>query len=521
MPKLTIDRRQVEVPPGATILDAARKLGVDIPTLCFLEGYEPSTSCLVCMVKITGQNRLVPACGTAAVEGMEIESETEEVHQVRRTALELLLSDHLGDCLAPCQFSCPAQMDVPLMLRQIAAGDLHEAIVTVKRDIALPAVLGRICPAPCEKVCRRKDADDAVAICLLKRYVADVDLATGKPYSPQCPPPTAKRVAIVGAGPTGLAAAYYLARQGHASMIFDENPQPGGRLRSETTPAELPRDVLDAEIRTITRLAVELHADTRVGEQPSLGDLGDRFDAVLVAGGASAAGQAEAWGLPVAKRGIQVESETFRTGVQGVFAAGNAIRGKGLVIRSAADGKQAAVAIDQFLRGLEVTGPQKPFSTKIGRMEKEEVALMSAGAADAPRREPAGGLKTGFSPQEAAEQAARCMHCDCRALHSCKLREYAARYHADPRRYRAARRTFQQDTRHPQVIYESGKCIDCGLCIRIASAAGEALGLTFVGRGFDVRLGVPLDGSLADALQKVAAECVAACPTAALAWKDK
>src|SRR5512142_469020 len=137
MPRLTIDHREVEVPPGATVLDAARKLGIEIPTLCFLEGLKPSTSCLVCMVKVRNQNRLVPSCATVAVDGMEIDSETEEVHQVRRTALELLLSDHLGDCLAPCHFTCPAHMDIPAMLRQISAENLRDAIATVKDTIAL------------------------------------------------------------------------------------------------------------------------------------------------------------------------------------------------------------------------------------------------------------------------------------------------------------------------------------------------------------------------------------------------
>ena len=165
MPKLIIDQREVEVPEGATVLDAARKLGIDIPALCFHEGCNPSTSCLACLVRIGGEERLVPSCATAAAEGMQVESETEAVRQARRTALELLLSDHLGDCMAPCQLGCPAQMDIPTMLRQIAAGQLREAIATVKRDIALPAVLGRICPAPCEKVCRRGDLDAAVSIC--------------------------------------------------------------------------------------------------------------------------------------------------------------------------------------------------------------------------------------------------------------------------------------------------------------------------------------------------------------------
>ena len=168
MPRLTIDSREVQVPEGSTILEAARVLGIRIPTLCHLDGLEPSVSCFVCVVKVKGLAHLVPACATIARDAMEVESETEEVHEARRTALELLLSDHVGDCMAPCQLLCPAQMNIPVMNRQIAAGELEKAIVTVKRDIAIPAVLGRICPAPCEKGCRRAARDAAVSICLLK-----------------------------------------------------------------------------------------------------------------------------------------------------------------------------------------------------------------------------------------------------------------------------------------------------------------------------------------------------------------
>lgn len=521
MPRLTIDQREVEVPPGTMILDAARNLGIDVPTLCFLQGYKPPTSCLVCMVKVLGNDRLVPSCGTPAEDGMEIESETEEVHQVRRSALELLLSDHLGDCLAPCYFGCPAHMDVPRMLRQIASGDFRAAIVTVKNDIALPAVLGRICPAPCEKVCRRRGADGAVAICRLKRFAADVDLAAGQRYLPRCKPATGKRVAIVGAGPAGLAAAYYLLQLGHACTIFDENEKPGGRLRHQTSEHQLPRRVLDADIEPITRLGAELRINTRIGGKESFGDLQNEFDAILLACGATAKDQAESWGLQPAARGIQVNKETYETSVEGVFAAGGAIRGKGLVVRSVADGKEAAVAIGQYLSGLRVTGPRKPFNTRIGRLEPDELSLYLLGGAKGPRRDPAGGPDAGFPLQEATEQAARCMHCDCRGLESCKLRRYAELYNADPRRYQARRRPFRQDRQHAEVIYEPGKCIDCGLCIEIARAAGEPLGLTFVGRGFEVRMGVPLDRSLGEALRKAAAECAAACPTAALSLKEK
>ena len=297
MPRLTIDHREVEVPPGATVLDAARRLGIDIPTLCFREGCEAAASCLACMVKIVGQGRLVPACATAAADGMEVESETEEVRQVRRAALELLLSDHVGDCLAPCWFACPAHLDIPAMLRCVAAGRLPEAIAAIERELVLPGVLGRICSAPCEKACRRGGLDGAVMIRTIERRAAESALGHSEPLS--CEPTSGNRVAIVGAGPTGLAAAQSLARQGHACTLLDEADQPGGRLRNFSE-QELPRAALDGEIARILRLGVEFRPRTRLGRDATLAELRGRFDAVLIACGAIA------------------------TSLEGVFAAGNA-----------------------------------------------------------------------------------------------------------------------------------------------------------------------------------------------------
>jgi NADPH-dependent 2,4-dienoyl-CoA reductase/sulfur reductase-like enzyme len=376
-----------------------------------------------------------------------------------------------------------------------------------------------------------------VSICQLKQCVADVDLASAAPYRPACAAATGRRVAIVGGGPTGLAAAYYLAQHGHAVTIFEEQDRLGGRLLRETSPEVLPREVLAAEIAQITSLGVEVRTGCRVQSLPSPlagegsgvratiapAELRRAFDAVLLATGAGSAARPTAarsvpadWGLPAGPLGLTVNRQTFAAVEPGLFAAGNAVRGKGMVVRSVADGQEASQSIHQYLSGQAVVGPPHLFSTRIGRMERPELEVMAAPVGKSPRGE----LPGDVDPAEAAAQAARCLHCDCRGLASCKLRRYAALYGADPRRYKAPRRQFQQDAQHAQVIYEPGKCIDCGLCVQIAAASGEKLGLTYIGRGFDVRIGVPLGHSLAEALTKVAAQCVAACPTAALAWKD-
>jgi NADPH-dependent glutamate synthase beta subunit-like oxidoreductase len=517
MPRLTIDNREVEVPDGATVLDAAEKLGIKIPTMCFLKGYQPSTSCMVCVVKVEGRAVLLPACGTLAEDGMRVESDCEEVYEARKTALELLLSDHLGDCLGPCHTICPAQMNIPLMIRQIAAGKLRDAIETVKNNIALPAVLGRICPKPCERGCRRAAIDEAVSICLLKRYVADVDLESAKPYSPACKPIHDKRVAIVGAGPAGLAAAYYLRQAGYDCTIFDDHEKPGGMLRFGVPEDELPRDVLDLEIAQIEKLGPTFEGNTRIDDAASLEKLRNEFDAVFVAFGALGAADIESMGLKTTANGVAIDGRTYQTNLPGVFAGGDAVRKRRLTVRAVADGKEAAESISQYLSGGAVTGPAKPFNTRIGKIEDSEKELFAACASNTPRvNVPMKG--DGFTDEQARQEAARCLHCDCRKAESCKLRQYSQDYGARPAQYKSRRRLFVQQARHPEIIYESGKCIDCGLCIQIAAKSGEELGLTFVGRGFDVRVAVPFERSIADGLKKSAAECVAACPTGALAF---
>ena len=551
MPKLIIDNRDVDVPDGATILDAAEKLGIAIPTMCFLKGYEPSTSCMVCVVKIEGSDGFVPACGSIAQDGMRVSTNSQEVRQARKMALELLLSDHLGDCMGPCQVACPAGMNIPLMIRQIADGNLRGAIATVKRDIALPAVLGRICPAPCEKACRRAQFDEAVSICLLKRYVADVDLSAiggANPYLPPlrqgsgqaCAPGKNKSVAIVGAGPAGLAAAYYLRQQGYDCTIFDQHEKPGGALRYAIPPEKLPRDVLDKEISLIEKLGVKFQGRIRIGQTLSLNQLRRDFDAVFVAVGQLQPSDAECLGLASGPHGIVIEAGTYQTSLPGVFAGGDVVRARRLTVRAVADGKEAAVSIDQYLSGQEVTGSSKAFNIHTG------ISDLRLPIADCTPKSKIENQKSeiffggGLTHEQAESESARCLHCDCLKAESCKLRLYAQEYEARPSRYKNQKTEDRRQKTEDRVQraencpassvvcppssvlrYEPGKCIKCGLCIKIAAAASERPGLTFVGRGFDVRVAVPFDVQLSEALKTAAQQCAAACPTGALTFHNR
>ncbi len=217
---------------------------------------------------------------------------------------------------------------------------------------------------------------------------------------------------------------------------------------------------------------------------------------------------------------MEASDDNHAASVPSVFAAGRATRGKCMVIRSVADGKEAAAAISQYVSGEPITPVTKPFSSRIGRVTAEEADVFLAQAEPGPRREPSVSVAAGYRLEEAATQARRCMHCDCRARGSCKLERYAAAYGASANRYQSRRRPFEINAQHSAVVYEPGKCIRCELCVQIASEATDSLGLTFVGRGFDVKVGIPFDGSLEDALGDVAARCVKACPTAALAFGD-
>jgi ferredoxin len=523
--KIFIDGRQVKVSPGQTVLEAARQIGLDIPTLCHLEKCGPLTSCQVCLVKVAanGQSRLTPSCATQVAPGMVIESETGEVHEARRTALELLFSDHVGDCLSPCHRLCPLQLNIPAMIRQIEAGRLEEAIATMRQALPLAGVLGRLCHHPCEQGCRRGDFDEPAAIRDMERFLTEHDFKQDSRQARMClsehPAPGKQSVVVVGAGPAGLTAAHDLARRGHAVTVIDRNAKPGGRLR-DVAEGELPATVLEAELALLAGMGIDFKTGIELGHQTTLDGLQRGFDAILITVGELAEGDSRKLGVPLVGAVLKADPSTCRAGPPNVFAAGACVKPVKQVVRAMAEGRAAAECVHRYLIGQPPRRPEKAFSSSMGRLEPGELREFLR-AASQEHSVATCARCSGINRGEALREAARCLHCDCRSSGHCLLQHYAQVYGVDANRFRAERRPFEQQLQRDGVIFEPGKCILCGICVKLTEMAAEPLGLTFIGRGFDVRVAAPFDRPIEEGLRRVAEECVRHCPTGALVFADK
>jgi formate dehydrogenase major subunit len=676
--KLTIDGQAVEVEQGTTILDAARSMGIDIPTLCHHEELKPFGSCFLCVVEVKGRPNLLPSCATPVMEGMEIETRNENVRGARKMCLELLLSDHMGDCLGPCMSECPCHIDIPGFLFALREGDHAGAEALIKQSLPLPSSLGRVCPRPCEGACRRQAIDSPVAICNLKRFAADPALGTDGAYRPTMEPDTGKTVGVIGAGPAGIACAYFLRMKGHAVTIYEMYDKPGGMIRWGIPAFRLPRDVIDAEVAVLESMGVELRYNTTIGKDVSFEELREKHDAVfigigaqrasklrcegedldgvisaldflheasagtrttigkrvMVVGGGNTAvdasrtslrlgsekvfilyrrsrkempafdyeideaeeegveiqilsapvkveqdgdhlkvhcirmelGEPDASGRrrPVPKEGSEyiievenvvaaigqgvdvsclgkndldmsrwntpvVDERTMQTNVAGVFSGGDAVLGPDIAVRAAAHGHLAATSIDQYLRGVEVRGDPGIFNATMGSWkELPRDVFGDPGGKDRAkmpliemeeRRTTFHEVEKGFAGADGVEEAKRCLVCGCRAVNDCTLRALTDEYGVDPTRLAGDHRDYSVDDSHPDVLFEPGKCILCGICVRMCDEVLEVPAMGFVGRGFDARVSPPLRKSLAQVDFKGIVKLVETCPTGALTLK--
>ncbi|PLW94434.1 MAG: hypothetical protein C0592_02810 [Marinilabiliales bacterium] len=316
----------VQANEGESILELATRNEIHIPTLCHDPRLEPFSSCFVCVVEVEKMRGLQPACSTKVTEGMVVNTDTDEVRASRKMALDLLVSNHYADCIGPCKDTCPAGVDVQGYISLIEKGMYSEAIGLIKEANPLPAICGRVCVRPCEAACRRNLLDEGtgVGIDYLKRYAADRDLESGNHFSPELAPATGKKVAVIGGGPGGLSAAYWLAEKGHEVEIFEGMPHAGGWLRYGIPEYRLPNELIEKEISTITELGVKLTTEKKLGENLSYKEIKENFDATILAIGS--------------QRGTLV-------GVEGEDA----------------DGVYSGI---DFLRNMEVTGQKYDFKGK-------------------------------------------------------------------------------------------------------------------------------------------------------------
>ena len=224
--------------------------------------------------KCTGCGRCVRACPQNV---LELTSDLDILFRLNRG----------DDCLAPCQQTCPAQIDIPRFIKAIKEKRFEHALKIIKEHMPMPLTLGRVCPRPCEDNCRRKQVDEAVAINYLKRFVADLEWKSKKRMPLYVAPDTGHKVAIVGGGPGGLSCAYFLRRFGHEVKIFEAMPELGGMLKYGIPDYRLPPEILEWEIKGILELGIEVETNVALGKDFTLQDLKDRgYEAIFLATGA-------------------------------------------------------------------------------------------------------------------------------------------------------------------------------------------------------------------------------------------
>lgn len=285
MLNLTINGKNITVEEETTILQAAKDNGIYIPTLCYDDAVKVYGACGLCVVEAEGIPKLLRSCSAKCSEGMVVNTESKRVVQSRKIAMELLMSAHDGDCVAPCQLNCPARTDCQGYVGLIANGEYEAALKLIKNKVSLPASIGRVCPHPCETACRRGKVDEAINIAQLKAFAADMDLNSDS-YLPEKNAPTGKKTAIIGGGPAGLTAAYRLAISGHEVTVYDMMEKMGGMLRYGIPQYRLPKEVLDKEIAIIEKLGVKMINGVKLGKDFTVASLKAQNDAVIVAVGA-------------------------------------------------------------------------------------------------------------------------------------------------------------------------------------------------------------------------------------------
>lgn len=288
MIEIVIDGKYRIVEQGSTLLEAARVCGVEIPSLCGLNKSGQKIPCDLCQVE-DENGRMQRACELTVYHGLNVTTHSAKLSEHRKQALNTIMRDHYADCEAPCKTACPAGVDIQSYLYYIAQNDHQKAIEVIKQTLPMPLSIGRVCPAFCESECRRALVDQPLAIRQLKRHAADADLAAHQAYVPKKKPLKHRSIAIVGSGPGGLTAGYYLCNEGYDVTVFESMPKAGGWLQYGIPEYRLPKEILDKEIELMCRSGMTIKTKQKLGEDFTLSRLSEDYDAVCLAVGASLA----------------------------------------------------------------------------------------------------------------------------------------------------------------------------------------------------------------------------------------
>jgi len=312
--------------------------------------------------------------------------------------------------IPPCTASCPLHCNVQGYVALISSGKFKEALGLVRETLPFPRILAYACSHPCERECKRIEEDRPISICDLKRFL--VDHVQEPDFESTLAEEKDKKIAIIGSGPSGLMAAHDLRRMGYRVTLFESKGEIGGLLTHGFPSYRLPREIIEKDLSIIHKMGIEIRLTTEVGRDLLADPLIQNFDAIFIAVGATNAEQMTHLfkGLKKSRRGtIQVNPLTLETNLKGVFAGGDAVAGPGTIVESMAHGRKAAISIDRYLRGEDLTSGRELEGTQISPMRTQLPDSKREERETLP--EMVKPLKAGLTMEEAVKEASRCLSC--------------------------------------------------------------------------------------------------------------